>query len=211
MPYLLIFIGCLGITTSSIGIHIPYIQQLDTSAVIWMSQHRNTFLDGIAVFLSHIGGLPVMLLLIGSWVVLQLKQQQYASCLFIALGLCGASLLGWLGKFYVDRPRPDTIYQIVETYGASFPSAHSIYATVLSCLIMFSYREHPQARKITLLACLWWIGMGISRVYLGAHFPTDVIAGWSIAFIWIAVLWLFLSRHIVKQKNIFREKSNEVE
>ena len=205
MPYLLIIIGCLGITISSIGIHIPYIQQLDSSAVLWMSQHRNTFLDGIAVFLSHIGGLPMMLLIIGSWVVLQLKQQKYASCLFIVCGLVGSSILGWLGKFYFDRPRPDAIYQIVETYGASFPSGHSIYATVLSGLLIFIYREHAQTRKITLLACLWWIVMGISRVYLGAHFPTDVLAGWSIAFIWIAVLWLLLSRHIVKQNYLYRE------
>jgi len=211
MPYLLILIGCLGITISSIGIHFPYIQQLDTSAVSWMSQHRNTIFDGLAVLLSHAGGLPIMLFCAGIWSICQWRLKQYGTSLFILLGLVGGACIGWLLKYSFDRPRPNAIYQMVETYGAAFPSAHSLYAAVMSGLVIVIYRQHRFSNQIFTIAILWFIGMGFSRVYLGAHYPTDVIAGWSIALVWLTALWLFLSKRVAKQTIIFREKSNEVE
>ncbi|WP_179997724.1 phosphatase PAP2 family protein [Acinetobacter sp. YH12239] len=211
MPYLLILIGCLGITISSIGIYIPTIQQLDLTAVSWMSQHRNPLIDGIAVLLSHIGGLPIMLMCVAIWTLQQWRLKQYANCLFISLGLVGGACLGWLLKYAFDRPRPNAIYQIVETYGAAFPSAHSLYAAVIAGLMIIIFRNHHQSRIIFVAACIWFVGMGFSRVYLGAHYPTDVVAGWSIALIWLTILWLVLSQRIAKQTIIFREKSNEVE
>lgn len=212
MPYIFIFIGCLGLTISSIGIYIPFIQQLDISAVIWMSEHRTTLFDDVATTLSYIGGLPVMLLFCGIWCVQQFKTQQKKSSLFIFLGLIGGSILGWTLKYLFNRPRPDSIYQMVETYGASFPSAHSLYAAVLSCLFIFMCYKNKQKRWITFFACVWFVGMGFSRVYLGAHFPTDVLAGWSIAFIWIALLWIQLAPSILKQNQLLLEKNlNEVE
>lgn len=212
MPYVFIFIGCLGLTISSIGIYFPFVQQLDTSAVIWMSQHRLMLIDQVAVFLSFIGGLPIMLLGCGIWCLLQIRAKKYISSLFIILGLIGGSIIGWILKYLFDRPRPESLYQMVETYGAAFPSAHSLYAAVLSCLLFFIFYNHTQARWIKLFACFWFVGMGFSRIYLGAHYPTDVLAGWSIAFIWIALLWLIFSPSILKQNKLFLEKNlNEVE
>lgn len=206
MPYTLIFIGCLGLTISSIGIYIPFIQQLDTSVIGWISQHRTALFDDVAMFLSYVGGLPVMLLLFGIWCIQLIRSKKRTSSLFIFLGLIGGSIIGWILKYLFDRPRPDSIYQMIETYGAAFPSAHSLYAAVLSCLIMFIFYKHKHARLITFFACLWAVGMGFSRVYLGAHYPTDVIAGWSIALIWVAWLWLHFAQNISKQNKLFLEK-----
>lgn len=212
MPYTFIFIGCLGLTISSIGIYIPFIQQLDISAIAWISQHRTALFDDVAIFLSYVGGLPVMLLVFGIWCAQQLRLKKRTSSLFIFVSLVGGSVIGWILKYLFDRPRPDSIYHMVETYGAAFPSAHSLYAAVLFCLIMFMSHKHKHARLITFFACLWAVGMGFSRVYLGAHYPTDVIAGWSIALIWVAWLWLQFSQHRLKQNKLFLEKNlNEVE
>ena len=211
MPYLLILLGCFGITISIIGLYIPFIQQLDTSIVAWVSQYRNPFFDGIAVFLSYVGGLPAMLLFVGIWAIQQWRLKQNLTSLFILLGLIGGSAIGWLLKFTFNRPRPDAIYQMVQTYGAAFPSAHSLYAAVLFVLVILIGRNQYYSNKMMILAMIWCVGMGFSRVYLGAHYPTDVISGWSIAFLWVAVLWLLLSKQITKQRIIFREKSYEVE
>ena len=194
MPYFLIFIGCLGTIISIIGIDIPSIQQFDHASVTWMDEHRINFLNAINVFLSHLGGLPGMLVICGLWCLFLYQSKKYKYIAFISFSLIGASLIGWLLKWLFNRPRPDSIYALTETYGASFPSAHSIYATVLSCLIIFIYQNHVYARYIKILACAWFITMGVSRVYLGAHYPTDVVAGWSIAFVWVSLLWLQFNR-----------------
>ncbi|WP_143222596.1 phosphatase PAP2 family protein [Acinetobacter silvestris] len=200
MPYLLLFIGCIGLIFSSIGLHTPYIQHFDNFAVEWISLHRSSFLNDFSVSLSYIGGLPATLLICGSWCLYLFWQKKIANILFICLGISGSVVLGWSLKYLVDRPRPDTIYQMVNTYGASFPSAHSLYAAVLASLVIFIFYKRAHAKLINALACLWCLSMGFSRVYLGAHFPTDVIAGWGIGFIWIALLWLIISRSLLRKQ-----------
>ena len=212
MPYFLIFVGGLGLIISTLGIYIQEIQQLDIAAVMWMNLHHTVILTPIMVFLSKIGGLAGTLIACTLWCIYLYKSKRYAQILFVSLGFIGGACIGWILKFLFNRPRPDAMYQLVETYGASFPSAHSLYAAVLSCLVMFLFYRHHQAKIILCLACLWFIGMGVSRVYLGAHFPTDVLAGWSIALIWITLLWLLLAPKIRSEKHLFLEKNlNEVE
>lgn len=205
MYYILILIGCLGFAASSIGIHIYDIQQLDTSTVIWMSQHRSPIFNEIAVFLSNVGGLGAMLGLVGIWTLIQICKKKYESALFTFLSFCSVAGIGWVLKFLFDRTRPDSTLGLVETYGASFPSAHSIYAAALGCLILMYFQHHRFKRIIYFFVVIWVVGMGFSRVYVAAHFPTDVIAGWSIAFIWYAFLWLVFFKRL-KHKKLFLVK-----
>ena len=193
MPYVLLLIGCIGLLIGCIGLNIDQIQHFDFSSVVWMSAHRLEILNGISLTLSYLGGLPSMIVIAGLWSLYFIRLKQYANLLMISIGLLGASAIGWILKYLVNRPRPDEIYQMVKTYGASFPSAHSIYAAILCCSIMFVFQKHQQVKLLSLLGFLWFLSMGISRIYLGAHFPTDVLAGWSIGFIWAAILWRILS------------------
>ena len=201
MPYLLLIIGCIGLIFSSIGLYIPSIQRFDHSTVAWISLHRSFFLNDFSVSLSYIGGLPFTLLLCSVGCVYFYWKKKIANILFIGVGISGSVALGWSLKYLVDRPRPDMMYQMVKTYGASFPSAHSVYAAVLARLVWGIVYQKAQAKVIAAVAILWCLAMGFSRVYLGAHFPTDVIAGWSIGLIWIALLWLLMSRFILRKTN----------
>ena len=201
MPYLLLIIGCIGLIFSSIGLYIPSIQRFDHSTVAWISLHRSFFLNDFSVSLSYIGGLPFTLLLCSVGCVYFYWKKKIANILFIGVGISGSVALGWSLKYLVDRPRPDMMYQMVKTYGASFPSAHSVYAAVLASLVWGIVYQKAEAKVIAAVAILWCLAMGFSRVYLGAHFPTDVIAGWSIGLIWIALLWLLMSRFILRKTN----------
>ena len=212
MPYVLLFIGSIGLLIGCIGLNINLIQQFDFSSVVWMSSHRLDVLNGIALSLSYLGGLPSMIVLAGLCSVYFIRLKQYANLLMISIGLFGASAIGWILKYLIQRPRPDEAYQMVHTYGASFPSAHSIYAAIVCCSILFIFQKHHQVRLISLAGFLWFLGMGISRIYLGAHYPTDVLAGWSIGIIWAAILWLILSPKTLSRNKLFLDKNlNEVE
>ena len=201
MPYLLLVIGCIGLIFSSIGLQIISIQHFDHLSVAWISLHRSSFLNDFSVGLSYLGGLPFTLLLCSVGCIYFYWKKKIVNILFIGVGISGSVVLGWSLKYLVDRPRPDMMYQMVKTYGASFPSAHSLYAAVLASLVWGIVYQKSQAKVIAAVAILWCLAMGFSRVYLGAHFPTDVIAGWSIGLIWIALLWLLMSRFILRKTN----------
>lgn len=212
MPYVLLLIGCMGLLFGSIGLTIDQIQHLDSLSVVWVSSHRLSILNGLTLSLSFLGGLPSMIVIAGLCNLYFIRLKQYANLLIVSVGLLGASATGWILKYLIQRPRPDEMYQMVQTYGASFPSAHSVYAAVVCGSIMFIFKKHRQVKLIYLGALLWFLSMGISRVYLGAHFPTDVIAGWGIGWIWVAILWFMLSSKTLSQNKLLLDKSlNEVE
>lgn len=110
--------------------------------------------------------------------------------------------MGWLLKWWIARPRPQEMYHLVNSYGDSFPSVHSVYAATFACLAILIFDKHRSRAYIIWFAVLWLLLMGTSRVYLGVHYPTDVLAGWSIGLIWISLLWLGLRPQQFRQKQI---------
>ena len=193
MPYLYLWIGCIFFIFSGIGILLSPIQQFDLLLVEWFFSHRTPTLNTIAIFLSKIGGMPFVLFFSLLWCLSLAWQKKYDRVVFISLGISGSIVIGWLLKFAVNRPRPSELYQLVESYGASFPSAHSLYAATLACLIILIFQTHPYQRLILSSAFIWGLSMGISRIYLGVHYPTDVLAGWGLGLILVPALWLWLS------------------
>lgn len=121
------------------------------------------------------------------------------SALFILLAIGGGLVLSFWVKQGFERPRPDLVPHAARTFTASFPSAHSTMSAVafltLGALIA---RVQPNRRLkayIVLLAILLTVAVGLSRVYLGVHWPSDVLAGWVLGgswalFCWVLALWL---------------------
>ncbi|CAB1210531.1 phosphatase PAP2 family protein [Acinetobacter bouvetii] len=194
MPYMLLGVGFLLFIFSILMLLIPSLHQLDLVIVQWMSQHRSNAVNMIFITLSTLGGMPFVLFLTTVWCVHQGWYKKYTNVVFISLGLIGSSATVWLLKYLISRPRPPEMYHLVNSYGASFPSAHSIYAATLGCLAIYLGQKHPKHTLICICAFIWLLLMGISRVYLGVHFPSDVLAGWSIGFIWITLLYLLYAK-----------------
>ncbi|TSH70852.1 phosphatase PAP2 family protein [Acinetobacter sp. RF15A] len=195
MPYLLLFVGILLLIFSVLLLNIAALSRLDLLSMQWLSEYRTQILNQIAQSLSVIGGMPFVLFLSTLWCISLLWYKKYASVIFICIGVIGGILLAWLLKFVIARPRPPASFHLVESFGSSFPSAHSLYAACLSCLAIYIYRQHSRHTIIIMIAVGWLLIMGISRVYLGVHFPSDVISGWSISFIWISLWYMVWIRY----------------
>lgn len=212
MPYLFLLIACLMLVLSGLVSYIPALQGWDLAQVKWFSQHRTESLNILAMFLSKIGGSVVIGFVVMLWCSRLAWYKKYKTVIFISFGMIGSGMQVWLLKWWIARPRPLEIYHLVQSYGASFPSAHSAYAASFACLLLFLLRKHRYYVWIFLAANSWWIIMGISRVYLGVHYPTDVLTGWSIGFIWISLLWLWFRHNQSGKNNLFLDKNlNEVE
>jgi undecaprenyl-diphosphatase len=204
MPYILLALGIFAFIFSILILKIPRLNFFDWTIIAWFSQHRSPVLTQMCTLLSHLGGMPFVLILSSLWCIVLTWYKKYTNLVFICVVILGGILLIWCLKFIVARPRPPVVLQMVETYGSSFPSAHSFYAAMLASLAILTSQRTRQYRIILLLGIIWLLLMGVSRMYLGAHFPSDVLAGWSTSFIWVSLLYLLAFKYRnLQMKKIF--------
>ena len=209
MPYLLLCIGCFFLGLGVFGLVYLDTSTLDLFSVQALFEHRSFALNHVAVLFSRLGGMPFLLVLTSFFCIHQIRKKNYKKVIFVALSVIGSIVIGWLLKWGIDRPRPLAFYHLVQSYGASFPSAHSLYAATLSSLVLLLSQQHKYRSSIVLVSVLWLIIMGISRVYAGVHYPTDVLAGWGIGLILTSLLWFWLYQSNFSN-NLFLDKKSKL-
>lgn len=134
--------------------------------------------------------------IVGALLLLVLRHWRGALALGLAYGLTQGAVQ--LIKEAVSRPRPAANEYVAEAGGFSFPSAHSatsvaVYATIALILIRASRSGHGRV-AVAVLAAALVLAVGLSRVLLGAHYPTDVLAGWTFGALLASLCWLVASR-----------------
>lgn len=152
-----------------------------------------------ATALGGVGVLTFITLAVAGFLALQGKGR---AAIFVVIAVAGGITLSFLLKSGFDRPRPDLVSHGSIVYTASFPSGHSmmsavVYLTLGTLLARFQTRRRLKIYVIV-LAVLITLVVGVSRVYLGVHWPTDVLAGWAAGASWAMSCWavaLWLQRH----------------
>lgn len=116
----------------------------------------------------------------------------------LATSIVGAQLVSGVIKHLVQRPRPDLVSHEAAIYSASFPSGHTLMATVVYITFALLLAADFSDRRVReyLLASAWLVAfaVGASRIYLGVHWPSDVLAGWSLGALWMLAMRRFLPR-----------------
>lgn len=166
---------------------------LDTRMIMFVHQFASPVLDQVAIILNYLGGVPTvivfMLLLVGY--SMQIKSKNIS---FILTSVIGAVSISWLLKVLVNRPRPMLWPRLVPDYGASFPSGHSVYAAALACIVILLFWRTKWRFAVSGLALVWMVFMGLARVYLGVHYPSDVLAGWALGWGWVFLVYYSLNQ-----------------
>ena len=152
------------------------------------------WLEEAAADLTSLGGIAVLGLFATVVVVFLIMQRKRLSALLLLVGLSGGVALSEGLKAVFDRDRPAQAYQAVDTINASFPSGHALLSAVfyLSIAVMLTraFPERHFKAFILGVGILLTLVVGATRVYLGAHWATDVLAGWSVGAAWAMALWL---------------------
>lgn len=118
------------------------------------------------------------------------------TALFLLVAIGGGMMISALMKMGFERPRPDLVPHGMQVYTASFPSGHAMlsaitYLTLGALLARVERRRRIKAFIMT-GAVLLTVLVGFSRIYLGVHWPTDVLAGWTLGAAWACLCWALL-------------------
>jgi undecaprenyl-diphosphatase len=144
---------------------------------------------------------------LGSIIVLSILTLAVSGYLFLARKSAAAWLMivavfGGIGlndllKFAFARPRPDLVYQAVRVFTSSFPSGHAELSAIayltMAALLAQTQSSFKIGFYLIAVAALLTILIGISRVYLGVHYPSDVLGGWCIGTAWALACWALLT------------------
>ncbi|ODT06189.1 MAG: phosphoesterase [Mesorhizobium sp. SCN 65-20] len=127
--------------------------------------------------------------------------RRWGSALFVFLSVAGGQVLSSLLKLGIDRPRPDLVSHLAQVQTMSFPSGHAMLSAVTYLTIGVVLSRVLPGRATTIfvfsVAILTTLLVGISRVYLGVHWPSDVLAGWSAGFAWATQCWV-ISHYLMR-------------
>ena len=151
----------------------------------WMEQS--------AIDLSALGGFTLQWLFGGASLILLLFIHKRAEAAWLAASIVGASLLNASIKLEFHRARPEIVPHLTMVSNASFPSGHAMISAAILLTIGAMLSETVTSTGVRLyimiFAGLLVFLIGLSRLYLGVHWPTDVLAGWCLGGVWALIVF----------------------
>jgi len=158
--------------------------------------------------ITAIGGTAIITLTTIAAVGFLAFTKRKALALVVLVAVIGSAVLSFTLKQVIDRSRPDLVPHGVEVYNQSFPSGHATQAAgtylTLGALLARSQKRRRVKIYIVSLAAAIVLLVGLSRIYLGVHWPTDVVAGWTVGSAWALLMWMLArwlqTRGMVKEQ-----------
>jgi undecaprenyl-diphosphatase len=167
-------------------------KRMDEFILTQVSHHRVANWNGAAVDLTALGSTTLITFFTLIFLIFFALLRNWLSFLHLALASLGSGLLSFVFKNHFMRPRPDIVIPLVEVTSYSYPSGHSLAAaSFYLSLTIIGCRYVSSGIKRTILFCIssiLIISVGLSRIYLGVHYPSDVLGGLTLGCAWALIL-----------------------
>jgi undecaprenyl-diphosphatase len=165
-------------------------QAFDESVIRWLGAHHTRSLDVAMVEITALGtGIVVMMVVAVAALFLVLAEYKYSAMLLLASTL-GGLVLNAVLKLGFNRPRPSILVPVVHAVSSSFPSGHAMSAAIVYTTVAYlaaRLLKRRWARWLVMTAAFIVIALiSLSRMYLGVHYPSDVLAGIVVGLAWAA-------------------------
>jgi len=174
-------------------------QAFDTAILLSLRELHNPLLDRLMIAITFLGEpteLTIMSLALGAWLIWRGQRSEAAT---LAIAAAGAAGLNVLLKDVFSRARPALWDRIVDVRYYSFPSGHAMLSMVVYGLLGYLLATHFRRWHIGILVATVVLiaAIGFSRLYLGVHWPTDVLAGYAAGLVWLmtCILSIEIWRH----------------
>ena len=166
--------------------------RFDVPILTFVASHRVGWLTTAMRSITLLGSGPVAaLVVVGAGLVFRWRRHRWEPLIILAAASAGAELLSLAVRVVVARPRPPAALMAIVAHGYGFPSGHATQSALYGALAYLLGGMLPQWRaKVRVWAGAAGVAflLGVSRVYLGVHWPTDVLGGWALAAAWLAIV-----------------------
>ena len=168
-----------------------------------INSFASSFLDTFFVLVTQLGGVLAIFTITTGLLSLLVLRHKYKKALIVGVTVGGAAILNFVLKLIFERTRPDLWQQLVTETSYSFPSGHAMISSALALsVIVICWNTRYRWMALTIGSLFIFI-IGLSRLYLGVHYPTDILAGWI-----VSTAWLFIVVTIVHTKQ-FRKNNKQ--
>jgi membrane-associated phospholipid phosphatase len=166
------------------------VDAIDRALLLGVATARRWWLNGVAVDVTALGSATVLTACAVFAVLVLIALRRRAAAIQLVLASTGAAVLTTIAKHVIERQRPTVVPRLVEVTGFSYPSGHSVASSaVYLTLALIASRELARARRVIHAAGAVVVGaVALSRIYLGVHFPSDVVSGICIGAGWALII-----------------------
>ena len=167
---------------------LPY----DRSVMVWLHVRESPVLTTTMSALTELGGLVAVPIIAVAWAGLFWWRGRRRDAALLAAAVIGSTLLNTVLKAVFQRDRPDFWEHLVVEDSYSFPSGHAMASMSLAAaLVVIAWSSRWRWPAIA-GGAVYVLVVGVSRIYLGVHFPSDILAGWCVAVLWVTVVAVVL-------------------
>jgi membrane-associated phospholipid phosphatase len=169
---------------------------VDGTVVTWLHAHATDVATAVMAALTRLGGTHVLLSVTLVTAAALLLRRRVAHAALMGAALVGGEALNWALKAAFERPRPSFTDPLATAAGFSFPSGHAMVSLTVYGALAFVIAATVGSRRaqlrVLVCAAVLVLTIGFSRVYLGVHYATDVIAAYSAGLAWLMLCALAL-------------------
>lgn len=181
------------------GETLPY----DDRILMGIYRYSSVTLDAVITTITNFGGATFVVGVMTTIIGVLLWRKKWQSIVQLSFGILGAGAWGLLLKIVFERDRPNLWAHLVNETTYSFPSGHAMISAALAFSLV-AILWHTKWRWTAIsIGGVYMIVIGLTRLYLGVHYPTDIFAGWLVSFAWVilvgAILGAVQPRQFIKK------------
>ncbi len=156
----------------------------DMSILLAIHSTANPQLDIFAVLLTKWGSFWTVLPVLSAIAIVLLRRRRWRTLAYLLTTACGNLLINRTAKEFMHRVRPHLWISKAPEFDYAFPSGHAMTSMTLVAILIILTWHRPWRWLVLTIGSLYLLAIAWTRLYLGVHFPRDILAGWMVAFVW---------------------------
>ncbi|MBG1263632.1 phosphatase PAP2 family protein [Nostoc commune] len=181
----------------------------DVPILLAVHSTANPQLNVLAVTLAIIGLPWTAIPILGAIALILLLQKHWRSLAYLLTASVGSVIINRTAKQLMHRVRPHLWQSIAPEYSFAFPSAHAMTSITVVVILLFLTWDSSRRWLVLIFGSLYIIAIGWCRLYLGVHFPSDVLAGWMVALGWTIGVSLIIKPYKTKAKSLDGDRPDD--